>query len=360
MPSSGKISIALVRPLIQVLSPNPEALAAFWAATELTAEMAADPEARVSSSQFCAAWSLALRASGDPALALRLAEGTPPGAFGIVEYVCRSAPTLREALKQWARYLGLLDESVEVGLVDCGAAIAFRVISENDAPAPASHELCFGLLVANARRMVVGRFEAVEVRFAHPAPEGHLARYRSFFDAPVSFGAERTELLIPRRIMDAPLVTADPGLLAILLPAAEALLDQGPRAPPLLDQARRALRQALTSDEAQLSDVAKRLGLTARSLQRRLQEEGKTFQALRDETRRDLADCYLEKGLSLSEISFLLGFSEPSAFFRAFKRWTGLTPIARRAMLQPNGPREAAGLDAGRSGLRVDLAIRSH
>jgi AraC-like DNA-binding protein len=79
--------------------------------------------------------------------------------------------------------------------------------------------------------------------------------------------------------------------------------------------------------------MAKRLGLTARSLQRRLQDEGTSFQALRDETRRSLADRYLGQGLSVAEISFLLGFSEPSAFFRAFKRWTGLTPVERRASL---------------------------
>jgi AraC-like DNA-binding protein len=96
---------------------------------------------------------------------------------------------------------------------------------------------------------------------------------------------------------------------------------------------RRVLRSALSNADPQLSATAKRLGLTARSLQRRLQDEGTSFQALRDETRRALADRYLTEGLSLAEISFLLGFSEPSAFFRAFKRWTGRTPIERRAML---------------------------
>jgi AraC-like DNA-binding protein len=103
--------------------------------------------------------------------------------------------------------------------------------------------------------------------------------------------------------------------------------------PLLTDQVRRALRSALTTDDAQLDGVARRLGMTPRSLQRRLKDEGTVFQTVRDEMRRELADQYLKKGMSLAEISFLLGFSEPSAFFRAFKRWTGLTPMERRDTL---------------------------
>ena len=71
-----------------------------------------------------------------------------------------------------------------------------------------------------------------------------------------------------------------------------------------------------------------------RSLQRRLKDEGTAFQTVREDVRHELAQRYLDDNLSISEISFLLGFSEPSAFFRAFKRWTGLTPVERRASLR--------------------------
>jgi AraC-like DNA-binding protein len=323
----------LVRPLAQALEPVPGALEKFWRATDLTAAMLLDPEARVSPAQFCVAWAEATRLSGDPALALRIAETTEPGAFGVVEYLCRSAPTLREALTQWVRYLGILDDSVRVGLLELGGTVALRVITESEAPAPASHELCFALVVLNARNTIATGFQATEVRFSHAAPAGALDRYRSFFEADTRFGAAHTELLFPRGALDAALTTADPNLLAILVPAAEEKRERPSGDPPLTDQVRRALRAALSSDDAQVAGMAKRLGLTARSLQRRLQDEGTSFQALRDETRRSLADRYLGQGLSVAEISFLLGFSEPSAFFRAFKRWTGLTPVERRASL---------------------------
>ena len=93
----------------------------------------------------------------DPTLPLRIAEATPAGAFGIVEYVCRSAPTLCDALSQWCRYLRILDDAVEVGLVDTLRAAGLApVITESEAPAPAAHELCFALVARHARAMLDG------------------------------------------------------------------------------------------------------------------------------------------------------------------------------------------------------------
>jgi AraC-like DNA-binding protein len=94
------------------------------------------------------------------------------------------------------------------------------------------------------------------------------------------------------------------------------------------------LHEALRSADAHVDIVAARLGLTSRSLQRRLTDEGTTFATVREDVRRELARRYLTEGLPIADISFLLGFSEPSAFFRAFKRWTGETPLAARARLQ--------------------------
>ena len=101
-------------------------------------------------------------------------------------------------------------------------------------------------------------------------------------------------------------------------------------------QVARVLREALRSDDGHVDVIAKRLGLTARSLQRRLKDEATSFNAVREDVRRQLSHRYLDDGLSIAEISFLLGFSEPSAFFRAFKRWTGVTPVeARRRAAAP-------------------------
>ena len=333
MTARASISTVLVRPLATALVEDAKALTSFYAATDLTPEMLADAEARVSPAQFCVAWAEALRWTGDPALALRIALATPSGSFGIVEYVCRSAPTLRDAVRQWVRYLGILDDAVTVDLVDLGSQGAVRVVTESEAPAPASHELCFALLVLRARDLVPGRHRPALARFRHRAARADLGRYRAFFDGEVKFGAEHTELVFESALLDTKLATADANLHALLVPSAEEKRAEKTSAPPLTLQVRRALRAALSSDDAQLESVAKRLGMTGRSLQRRLRDEGTVFQTVRDEMRKELADRYLGEGMSFAEISFMLGFSEPSAFFRAFKRWTGMTPFERRLVL---------------------------
>lgn len=325
----GSVSVVLVRPLVAAVGAA--GLPALCGAAELSAELIADDDARISPAQFCVAWAEAIRITGDRRLALAIADATPRGAFGVVEYVCRSAPTLRDALLRWVRYLNLLDDAVRVGLEVEGDRAYLRVERESEAPAPASHELCWALVTRHARELSTVPFRLIAVELAHPAP-GDPAPYRAWFDAPVVFGAERTQLVLPRAALEATLASSDPALLAILTRTADDLVAKAPRDPRTSAQVRRVLHELLRDDEGHVDVVARRLGLTGRSLQRRLKDEQTTFHALREQVRRELAQRYLAEGLSTAEIAFLLGFSEPSAFFRAFKRWTGTTPRARPSL----------------------------
>lgn len=321
------VSVVLVRPVVMALGSAH--LATFWAATDLTPELVADDDARISPAQFCVAWSELVRLT-KPDIALAIADAIPAGAFGIVEYVCRTAPTVREALLQWVRYLNLLDDAVVVGLAIEGDRACLRVEVESEAPAPGAHELCFALVAQRVRQLSALPFRVTSVEFVHRA--GDPAAYRAWFDAPVVFGAPQNQLVFPAAALDANLISSDPALLAILTRAADELQARAPADPSLQAQVARVLRDSLRADEGHVEHIAKRLGLTPRSLQRRLKDEGTSFNLVREQVRRDLTQRYLADKLSISEISFLLGFSEPSAFFRAFKRWTGMTPIeARRA-----------------------------
>jgi AraC-like DNA-binding protein len=324
----GSVSVLLVRPLVTAVGAA--GLDAFWGATELTPQLVADDDARISAPQRGAAWAEALRLTGDPLLPLHIAAAVPPGAFGVAEHVCRAAPTLGEALRQWVRYLNLLDDAVTVGLeVEADRAL-LCLARQSEAPAPAAHELCWALAARFARELAAVPVRPIAVELAHPGPDD-VAPYRAWFEAPVVFGAGATQLVLPRAALAARLVTPDPALLAILARAAGELAQQAAADPPMTQQVKRVLHDALRSDDAQVESAAKQLGLAVRSLQRRLKDEGTSFQAVREEVRRALAQRYLDDGLAIAEIAFLLGFSEPSAFVRAFKRWTGMTPIERRA-----------------------------
>ena len=322
----GSVSVLLVRPL--VLALGSERLEPFWRATDLSPTLVADQDARISPAQFCVAWAEATRLTGTPDLALAIARATPAGAFGIIEYVCRAAATLGDALRKWVRYLNLLDDAVEVALEIDAERAYLRVVRDSEAPAPASHELCFALVAKYARELAMQPFRVTRVDFTHT---GDGAAYRAWFDAPVAFSADTTQLVLPRSALDLPLRTSDPALLAILTRAADELARTTSRDPSVTAHVARVLRDLLREDAGSIEEVAKRLGAPPRSLQRRLKEEGTSFQAVRDATRKELAQRYLDARMSIAEISFLLGFSEPSAFFRAFKRWTGLTPAEARA-----------------------------
>jgi AraC-like DNA-binding protein len=324
---AGSVSVLLVRPLVAALGSA--RLAPFWTATDLAPAVVADDDARISPAQFCVAWSELIRLTGDPRIALAIADTTPAGAFGIVEYVCRAAPTAAAALRNWVRYLNLLDDAVEVAIVVEHDRTYLRVTRESEAPAPASHELCFALVARYVKQLSTQPFRVTAVELAHPAT-GDVAPYRAWFDAPVTFGAATTQLVMPTAALDAALVSADPQLLAILTRAAEELARRTPEDTTVSARVARVLHEALRNGDGNIEHVAKRLGMTPRSLQRRLSHDQTSFQEVRETVRRDLAQRYLEDKLSIAEISFLLGFSEPSAFFRAFKRWTGTTPASVR------------------------------
>jgi len=330
MRSHASVSALLVQPLVFALGSSPPALEAFFGATDLTPQLLSDPDARVSPAQFCVAWAEGVRLSGDPRIALTIAAAIPSGAFGVVEYLCRAAATVGDALAQWIRYLNILNDAVKVGLVEEGDRAAVRVLVDSEAPTPASHELCFALLATRIRELTSPAVTVLGADFTHRVTDS--GAYEKWFQAPLRFGAPFTQLVFPRAALAAPLVTADASLLAILRRLADDLSSRPTADPPLTAQVRRALGAALRTNDAQIERVAQTLGLTARSLQRRLKDEATSFQAIREDVRRELAQRYLDDDLAITEISFLLGFSEPSAFFRAFKRWTGLTPIESRAL----------------------------
>jgi AraC-like DNA-binding protein len=147
----------------------------------------------------------------------------------------------------------------------------------------------------------------------------------------VRFGRPLTKLVFDASVLTLPLVGADPALGSLLERQAAELLADSPRRGAFAGRVRSLIKEGLPGGEARMDSVCRRLGVSARTLQRKLREEGTSFQELLEETQRALAEFYLRKpGVAICEISYSLGFAQPSAFHRAFRRWTGLTPKAFR------------------------------
>jgi AraC-like DNA-binding protein len=178
------------------------------------------------------------------------------------------------------------------------------------------------------RRIILTRVE-----FSYPPP-GHALEYDLLYGAPCSFRAPRTALVFDRSVLDRPVLQDEAGLRAFLRRAPGdvlARLDYGSTAAA---QVRRLLGQSLPDRMPDPQEVAARLAVSAQTLRRRLAAEGTSFQQIRDQLRRDVAIAALAAGtVSIEDLARQLGFSEPSAFHRAFKRWTGSAPRS----YQPGG-----------------------
>lgn len=184
-----------------------------------------------------------------------------------------------------------------------------------------------------ASRQATGlNFVPLEVRFPHCAP-ADISEHQQLFGCKIQFGWERTELVFALELLDTPLVKADPALQAILEAQVVAVIEKLPKGEATTDAVRRHLASELGKGQPTLEQIALRLHMSSRTLRRYLDEEGTSFRQILSEVRRELASRHSSEGrLAIGEIAFLLGFSEPSAFHRAFKQWTGHAPLTYREL----------------------------
>jgi AraC-like DNA-binding protein len=198
-------------------------------------------------------------------------------------------------------------------------------------------EFTLAALLVISRQLSGQPLAVGEVAFSHPAPAAAtVALLAAVFGTTPRFGAPANALELDRAELERPLPAADATLSRIIERHAEALLAARPEPRAAMGQRVRhalvgLLGQGDGEREVSLAAIARRLGTSERSLQRHLADEGITFDALYEELRRELAVRYLaDRSMAIAEVAYLLGYSEPSAFHRAFKRWTGATPAEAR------------------------------
>ena len=301
----------------------------------LDRRLISDPDARLGSEQMFAVWGEAQKKVRDEIIGLRVAELVPFGAYRALDYLLMASPSLREAIKKNVRYFHLANGGADLHL---SAASGGRASLElHHAGAPREHirrsvEYTFSILIARFRLATGVRLRPAEVHFTFKAPPA-IADYHRIFQAPVRFDQPVNRLVFDEASLGLPHPGADPSLCEVLEQhARQALVGLRPGGDDFLAQVRRALDASLRRGDAKVSSVARELAMSERSLQRRLNSEATSFREVLDEVRADLALRLLgQNEMDVREVAFTLGFSEPSAFYRAFRRWTGKTPAAYRA-----------------------------
>jgi AraC-like DNA-binding protein len=292
----------------------------------LARDRLADPQARIPAEYDRALWDAAVAESGDPALSLRVAERFALGTFGSFEYLLHNCSTVAELVERANEFMRLLDDLAQLELRIEGQLAALRLYRIGGFPmAPEGVECVFALLVAKSRSFGPGHGEMREVRFAHPRST-LLERYEAYFGCPVRFGAPCNELIGDASVMLLPL-PGDPNLRSVLEDHARHQLERVPRGDPLLHDVRQRLLAQLRDGAPDTARLARAMHMSERTLRRRLQQAGTRYQDLLDGLRAQLAREYvLQAGVDVAQVSARLGFAEPSAFYRVFKRWTGMTP----------------------------------
>lgn len=268
----------------------------------------------------------------DPGLGLHLGAKAPIQSIGMLGEVLTHSPTLRAAIGELHTYLPLVMPMSRFRLLEEGdrAYLIYEVPFAATAAARLCTELAFGFSV-RIGKMLVPTGELIEARFRYPAPH-YAERYEQLFGCPVRFDAARSELVFPRALLDTPQQFVDEALWRLLKRRADELLSQERARELLHERVKQVLRHEVDLGSVNPCNIARRLGVSPRSLRRRLGDEGHSLSALADEVRRELALSELSNPeVPIKHIADRVGFSEVSAFHRAFKRWTGVTPARYRA-----------------------------
>jgi len=280
----------------------------------------------------------AAQATGDDCFGLHFGENFQPKNIGPLAYVALNSPTIATGIQNVERYLHVYDSSAKWFFTVEGnrGYIRYLLTDIGFEPLRQSNEHGMTIIVNTLRMMVGSQWAPQEVQFAHAAPE-QTSEHHRIFRAPVVFSCETNALVIERDFIEREVPAADQQLYQIMKQYLDQVLSEIPREDAVLSSIRKAVAESMRDGDPKLSRVAKKVSMGPRTLQRRLKEYGSDFKKLVEDTRQRFAVSYLkDRKNSLTEVAFLLGYSEVSAFNRAFKRWTRSTPLSyQRKMLRP-------------------------
>lgn len=320
-----------MRPILAGLYHHGADIAAALAMGDISPSVLDDPDARVPHESAVRMWRHAVQVTGDEALGLTATARQTAGSFGVPEYAFRKSATFGQAAERLVRYFRLHHDVARYAVrrTDETFEFAHRLPPGRTLPR-AAVDFVLSAAVRLTRDATVDRLDPIRVEVDYPEPTDARPCVEAYGVRP-RFGASERVLVYPASAADTPMREAEPALCAILDQHATHLLAALPRAEQFTERVRALLAEELQGGNPSAEHVADRLGMSVRTLQRYLADEGTSHKEILRTLRVDLAHSYLQdRGLGIGEVAFLLGFSEASAFHRAFRRWTGSTPAQFR------------------------------
>lgn len=280
-------------------------------------------------------WEAAADCVGDPFFGVHVAQRIQRGTFGPLEFICRTAATLGEAMDIIVKYYPLIqpDMSVSCYVVD-GATVVQQRINQHGHRCRQVNEFFLAMILLHGQLLSRTRFKTLRVWFANPRPADLSELQQIFGTSNFEFAASSSGLAVDERARTLPIVSSDQPLHAVLEGMLAKYLPSPKRNDPVI-RTRRLIAETLHQRVPSIDWVARTLGVSVRTLQRQLDAERWTFRSLTEDVRAELARVYVaDENRAIGEIPYLLGYAEPRHFFRSFKRWTGTTPTEFRRSRQ--------------------------
>lgn len=313
----------------------------------ISSQLLLEPDELVDARLMERVWQVAVEETGDVTLGLHLGAGIQPAAIGVLGLAMMSCETLEAALLKLIRYWDLMSNAtrielaigphkatIELQLMDVPNNFLFR----NRHPVDSSYSACLSLLQAMAGRPV----PLLDAETIYPVPI-EAREYVRILGVRPRFGAGSNTMTFPAEVMHWPLRYANSTLVQTL--EQQMLRRVKQNAVTWQDRVRLELVRRMRASVPDLETIASALGVSERAMQRELQTEGTTFRKVVDDLRKDLAAEYLADGQhSIADVSFLLGFSEPSVLHRYFRRWYGVTPLTYRTLRTRQVPESGVSL----------------
>jgi AraC-like DNA-binding protein len=330
MPSAGGGISRLVSAHMRELGIQ---LAPLLSRAGLTVEQIDDRSARLKVRSQIKFLELSAAASQDDFLGFHLARDFDLREIGLLYYVLASSEILADALHKAERYSRIVNEGISLRFSERReTAITFSYVDVERRSDRHQIEFWLTSFVRLCRQLTNRRLVPSQIKVMHNRAKTP-AEFKSFLGCEIEFGSNVDEVVFPETVKLMPIGSADPHLNELLIKYCdEALAHRESNRTNLRSSVENAIALLLPHGKARASEIARRLGMSHRTLARRLSSEGLTFSGILDELKVDLAKGYLRDGnLPISQIGWLLGYREVSAFTHAFKRWTGSTPRQSRA-----------------------------
>ena len=315
---------------LESIDINPEPL---YKKAGIKPELLLNSNARININQVDALWEQAAEIIEDPCFAIDMAEFWHPSHMGALGYAWLASSTLRQAFNRAVRYIHVVTEDLNLDVADTPAGFKISIDLEDSIfTLPQHHDLVLSIIMHMCRFNFGEELVPTEVKLAHPEP-ACSKKITDYFRTEVQFDAEQTSLAISRAEVDRVLPSGNKQIALVhdeMLMRYLVEIKKG----DIVQQVQSIILENLPDGQVTDRLVASELNLSERSMQRRLKEHKTTFRFLLDGVREMVAKQYIENPMNrMSDIAFLLGFSEQSAFSRAFKKWTGKSPVEYRNSL---------------------------